>query len=105
VKVGSRIALFQLAYIFQFPFGMYGETGYYYFLGPIDTIAVLMLVLGIFGLDYLLLPLRDTFPMRALRDTKRLLRRQKPLLRRSRPLQPRSKHWLRLSLPVAGLQL
>ena len=57
-----------LAYIFQFPFGMYGETGYYYFLGPIDTIAVLMLVLGIFGLDYLLLPLRDTLPMRALRD-------------------------------------
>ena len=27
-----------------------------------------MLVLGIFGLDYLLLPLWDTFPMRALRD-------------------------------------
>ena len=27
-----------------------------------------MLVLGIFGLDYLLLPLRDTLPMRALRD-------------------------------------
>lgn len=57
-----------LAYIFKFPFGMYGEAGYYYFLGPIDTITVLMLVVGIFGLDYLLLPLRDTIPIRALNN-------------------------------------
>ena len=40
-----------LAYVFKFSFGMYGENGYYYFLGPIDTIAVLLLVVGIFGFD------------------------------------------------------
>lgn len=57
-----------LAYVFQFSFGMYGENGYYYFLGPVDTIAVLLLVVGIFGFDYLLLPIQDTFPVRALRD-------------------------------------
>ena len=57
-----------LAYGFKFPFSMYGETGYYYFLGPIDTIAVLMLVVGIFGFDYFMLPLQNTFFVKALRD-------------------------------------
>lgn len=57
-----------LAYVFKFSFGMYGENGYYYFLGPIDTIAVLLLVVGIFGFDYLLLSVQDTLPVRALRD-------------------------------------
>ena len=47
---------------------MYGENGYYYFLGPVDTIAVLLLVVGILGFDYLLLPLQDTMPVQALRD-------------------------------------
>ena len=56
------------AYVFKFSFGMYGENGYYYFLGPIDTIAVLLLVIGIFGFDYLMLPIQDTMPVRALRD-------------------------------------
>ncbi len=56
------------AYVFKFSFGMYGENGYYYFLGPIDAIAVLMLVVGIFGFDYLLLRFKDTLPFRALRD-------------------------------------
>lgn len=56
------------AYVFSFSFGMYGENGYYYFLGPIDTIAVLMLVVGIFGFDYLMLPMQHTRFMQALRD-------------------------------------
>ena len=57
-----------LAYVFQFSFGMYGENGYYYFLGPVDTIAVLLLIIGIFGFDYLLSSVQDTFPVQALRD-------------------------------------
>ncbi len=57
-----------MAYVFKFSFGMYGENGYYYFLGPVDTISVLLLVVGIFGFDYLLLPVQDTMPMRALRN-------------------------------------
>ena len=60
-----------LAYVFKFSFGMYGENGYYYFLGPVDTIAVLLLVAGIFGFDYMLLPAQDTKPVRALRDMSR----------------------------------
>ena len=57
-----------LAYVFEFSFGMYGENGYYYFMGPVDTVAVLLLVVGIFGFDYMLLPAGDTFPVKALRD-------------------------------------
>lgn len=54
------------AYIFHF--GMYGKNGYYYFLGLLDTAAVLLLVIGIFGFCFLLSRLKEAAPIRALRN-------------------------------------
>ena len=49
-------------------FGMYGENGYYYFLGPIDAFFVVLLVIGIFGFDYTLIKFAETAPFKALSD-------------------------------------
>jgi|GEM_PF-155469 len=51
-----------------FSFGMYGENGYYYFLGLTDAIPVLMLVIGMFGFCHMLSVWKDSAWIKALRN-------------------------------------
>lgn len=62
------LGLGYIVFAYVFHFGMYGENGYYYFLGPFDTAAVLLLVIGIFGLCFLFSQVKESAPIRALRN-------------------------------------
>lgn len=62
------IGLSYIVFAYIFGFGMYGENGYYYFLGTVDAIAVIMLVIGIFGFCFILTKLKETAPIRALQN-------------------------------------
>ena len=63
-KVSPLSGLIGFVYIvlmFVFKIGLYSEQARYYFLGPIDAIAILFLVIGIFGLDYYLSKSKNGF--------------------------------------------